>query len=93
MRYRKKPVVIEAVPVGMLIRGMVAAWGDLPDWVKAAYEQGVICAVQNSGLTVKTSEGDMIARPRDMLIRGVKGEIYPCKPDIFAATYELVDEP
>lgn len=41
-------------------------------------------------MIVPTLEGEMIARPGDWIIRGVKGEFYPCKPDIFAATYEAV---
>lgn len=41
-------------------------------------------------MIVKTLEGEMIARPGDWIIRGVKGEFYPCKPDIFADTYEAV---
>ena len=92
MKFRKKPVVIEAIPAKTLIYGLIPSWADLPDWVKAAYEQGVICNVRQSGLTIKTPEGDMIARPDDILICGVKGEIYPCKPDIFAATYEPTGE-
>jgi hypothetical protein len=42
-------------------------------------------------LTIHTIEGDMIAMPGDWIITGVKGEQYPCKPDIFDATYEKVD--
>ena len=41
-------------------------------------------------LTISTLEGDMKAMPGDYIITGVKGEQYPCKPDIFEATYELV---
>ena len=39
---------------------------------------------------ISTLEGDMIAKPNDWIIKGVKGEFYPCKPDIFEATYEKV---
>jgi len=42
-------------------------------------------------MTIKTLEGDMFASPGDFIITGVKGEIYPCKPDIFEATYEKVE--
>lgn len=42
-------------------------------------------------ITIKTLEGTMTAQPDDMLIQGVQGEIYPCKPEIFQATYEQVD--
>jgi hypothetical protein len=40
---------------------------------------------------IQTLEGDMHANPGDWIIKGVKGEFYPCKPDIFAATYEAVE--
>lgn len=43
-------------------------------------------------LIIHTLEGDMIAEPGDWIITGVKGERYPCKPDIFEATYERVEE-
>lgn len=43
-------------------------------------------------VVVKTLEGNMYAQPGDWIITGVKGERYPCKPDIFEATYEPVDE-
>ena len=42
-------------------------------------------------LWIGTLEGNMVASPGDWIIRGVKGELYPCKPDIFAATYEAVE--
>jgi len=45
----------------------------------------------DSPLTIHTLEGDMTASPGDYIITGVKGELYPCKPDIFAATYEPVE--
>jgi hypothetical protein len=44
------------------------------------------------GVEIKTLEGTMVANPGDWIIRGVKGELYPCKPDIFEATYERVME-
>jgi hypothetical protein len=44
-------------------------------------------------IIIDTLEGRMTANPNDWIIRGVKGEIYPCKPDIFAATYEAADRP
>lgn len=53
----------------------------------------VIDAEQHQGpepLVIHTLEGDMTAQPWDWIITGVKGERYPCKPDIFAATYEAV---
>lgn len=90
-KYRKKPVVIEAVAARTIIDAMTDDWEALPAWVATAYEKGVICAVTHKDFTIKTLEGDMLATLNDMLICGVKGEIYPCKLDIFTATYEPVD--
>lgn len=77
-RYRKRPVVVEAWQ-----------WNgqrpeDRPTWVRAAG-----CYLTHDGvLIVPTLEGDMMASLTDWIIRGVKGELYPCKPDIFVETYE-----
>jgi len=74
--YRKKPVVIEA-----------REWTggnavSLMDWIgEAAYQDGPV-------LVIRTLEGDHEASLGDMIIKGIKGEFYPCKPDIFAETYE-----
>lgn len=77
-KFRKKPVVIEA-------------WQNdgsmMPDWVANACCGGEKIP-GNGPLFVTTLEGVMEARPGDWLILGVKGEVYPCKPDIFAATYD-----
>jgi hypothetical protein len=92
MQYRKKPVVIEAVPAESLIRAFRDNWSALPAWAAQAYDDGIIAVVTDEGLTIKTLEGDHFAHRADMVIRGVKGELYPCKPDIFAATYDAVRE-
>jgi hypothetical protein len=76
-RYRKKPVVIEAV---QLDEDNIEA---VAEWCEAA-------AVGDQGVYINTLEGQMRAGFGDWIIRGVKGEFYPCKPDIFAATYEEV---
>lgn len=49
------------------------------------------CRYKGRSLIIPTLEGDHEAQPGDYIIVGVQGEIYPCKPDIFAATYEAVD--
>lgn len=72
-KFRKKPVIIEAVQYkGQYVEGFLR---DGPNW----------CPV------IETMEGQMRADIGDWIITGVKGERYPCKPDIFAATYEPVD--
>ena len=83
MKYRKRPVVIEAeefqpetLPLPFSGRGDPCLFdGFGPGW------------------HIQTLEGRHTLTPGDMVIRGVKGEFYPCKPDIFAATYEPVEEP
>lgn len=81
-KFRKKPVVIEAVRWDGEAHTANAFLGDRygEDWEYAA--QG------DSALLIPTLKGKMRADVGDMLIRGVKGEFYPCKYDIFAATYE-----
>ncbi|HEY3499299.1 MAG TPA: hypothetical protein VGK73_31640 [Polyangiaceae bacterium] len=84
-KYRKKPVVIEAFEN---VPGRNA-----PAWLAEAIVSGAVvaCGLTHT-LEIQTLEGTMVAGKGDFVIRGVKGEIYPCKPDIFAATYELFDE-
>lgn len=77
--YRKKPVVIEAE---QLINGMQ---GDL---LARAITAGKARPVEDGAVLINTLEGSLIGRPGDWLIRGVRGEFYPCRDDIFAATYE-----
>jgi hypothetical protein len=81
MKYRKKPVVIEAYqPFN----------GTMPLWFEKALESGKVRELVSGGFTVETLEGDMHANPGDFIIQGINGELYPCKPDIFAKTYEKV---
>ena len=92
MKYRKKPVVIEAFK-----------WtGDIeqtenPEWCILKIKCGDIYFT-NEGtvaceMKITTLEGIMTAQRGDWIIQGIKGECYPCKPDIFQATYEPVKEP
>jgi hypothetical protein len=89
--YRKKPVEVEAVQ-----------WaGDEPgaraivEWITTFGAEDEAQFVSVDGLThsisIRTLEGEMYATAGDWIIRGVKGEFYPCKPDIFEATYDIVD--
>lgn len=86
-QFRKKPVVIEAhqfLGLGLsdqCLRGAEA----LDDWL--AKHSAPARWVGNS-IVINTLEGKMTAKPGDWIIRGVAGEFYPCKPDIFTATYE-----
>lgn len=99
--FRKKPVIIEAVQfenVDVLETGEESIHfktsADLPEWLRAAIVHDKIFPdpVQKGSLVVKTLEGPHLASPGDWIICGVKGELYPCKPEIFAMTYDPVDE-
>jgi hypothetical protein len=92
-QWRKKPVVIEAVKVPMReYADAPMVFEDVPEWLSEAIHCGRIRAEFRSEdyyyFVIATLEGDMTASPGDMIIRGVKGELCPCKPDIFTATYE-----
>ena len=98
-RYRKKPVVIDAFHMPEL--GEPVTNEDWPEWMHMAWQgerdepgtlQNVVPHEFTGELEVVTLEGKMRIDPGDWLIRGVKGELYPCKPDIFEATYEKVEE-
>ena len=88
MRFRKKPIVIEAVQW----HGKYTDGTEWPDWFRLAIDTGLLFTtpLTHPKLTVKTLEGYMEASVGDWIIQGVKKEIYPCKPDIFEATYEAV---
>lgn len=58
------------------------------DWLVKRQQSNRQCRYVGPDLAIQTLEGQMVARPGDWIIKGVKGEIYPCKPDIFEATYE-----
>ena len=79
--YRKKPVVIEAVRFDP---------GCEPYELASDVIAGKIRYPEDGTMLIDTLEGVMCAQPGDWIIRGVKGELYPCKPDIFSATYEKV---
>jgi hypothetical protein len=85
--YRKKPVVIAAMELCRDNPDDVAAWcgGRSIHDPKASDPTDVYV-----GVDIPTLEGVMRASVGDYVIRGVKGEFYPCKPDIFGATYEPV---
>jgi hypothetical protein len=82
MKFRKKPVVIEAFRL---------AHDLMPDWWLAASESGKVKGSPD-GFVIATLEGHMTARAGDWIVRGVEGEIYPVKSSIFEATYEPVKE-
>ena len=84
-KYRKIPVVIEAVR--LTETGLI-----YEPWFWEAVRVGVISVGALSFVDIETLEGVMRASPGDYIIRGVNGEIYPCKADIFEKTYEKVEQ-
>ena len=76
-KFRKRPVVVEAVQ-----------WDGTPTLADVERLAGEGLLRHNHQLVIPTREGVMTADPGDWIIKGVEGEIYPCKPDIFEATYE-----
>lgn len=91
MKYRKKPVVVEVVRWGGYNFDQVRDFCRAPGAVESrAYMKTV--ADFTSVLYITTLEGEMYASEGDFIIRGVNGEVYPCKPDIFEKTYEKVED-
>lgn len=94
-RFRKKPVVINA----HRFEGAEKGWRALMAWLESLGLEGedgdgsdgspgMWMAADNKSLVIDTLEGEHLAHAGDWIIRGVQGEFYPCKPDIFEATYE-----
>lgn len=91
MKYRKKPIVIEAFKFFV---------DDMPKWFmdKVSNNEVILIncdyieyEIDEAYCEIKTLEGVMRGNGGDYIIKGINGEIYPCKPDIFEATYELVE--
>lgn len=82
-KYRKRPVVIEAYQYRA---------GEQDGSVAADAAAGSVSYHEDGTMLIRTLEGEMCAQPGDWIIRGVLGELYPCKPAIFEATYEPVEE-
>lgn len=94
VRYRKKPVVIEAIR-------NTGAWRHIMVWLNSLNDgpmgipldyKPTILRNKDGSLVIRTLEGDMRAEVGDYVICGVRGEFYPCKPDIFKATYEPAED-
>lgn len=91
-RYKKKPVEIEAELVSDVIEKFKHNFKELPKWIIKAYENTTINTITDDEFIIKTLEGNMKATKEDYLIKGVNGELYPCKIEIFKQTYEKVEE-
>ena len=83
MKYRKKPVVIEA------FRFQIDAAA--PDWFMDRVTDNIIITHEDGTCDINTLEGIMKSDKGDYIILGVNGEVYPCKPDIFGKTYDKAE--
>lgn len=99
-KFQKKPVVIEAVQLNHYYDDATFEkfYGNIDAVAQWINNNGGTAVIEHDptgdfGLVIKTLEGEMYADYKDWIIKGVEGEFYPCKPDIFAKTYEEVKEP
>ena len=96
-KFIKKQVVIEAVQYHLQeYADNPLQFDETPDWLQKAVEDNVIIPSFRTEdywyLVIKTLEGNMDVTPGDWIIKGINGEPYPCKPDIFEKTYEPLDK-
>lgn len=104
MRYRKKPVIYLIYQTAITKEVEAVQWtGENLEEIKAFVGESLIYDILDTAwkvgkgkprvfMKIKTLEGNMIASEGDYIIKGIAGEFYPCKPDIFKATYEEVGE-
>ena len=85
MKYRKRPVVIDAVKW----RGSKQSWDEIMDMGDVPWKPG---PMGSKSFIITTLEGDHTVSDGDFVIKGVAGEFYPCKPDIFEKTYEPAED-
>lgn len=95
MKYRKKPVVIEAIQLTRANAVKVYEWVHDCTAIKTDMDlykwDDYLSIIERKGMKIPTLEGDMKAQFGDYIIKGIQGEFYPCKPDIFLATYEVAE--
>lgn len=88
MKYKKKPVVVEAFQYDGDLKGADGKYY-VPDWAAEAYEKGIMY-YDLTELFINTLEGTHHVSVGDYIIQWVKGELYPCKQDIFVKTYDVL---
>lgn len=89
MKFRKRPVVIEALK----FTGTKDNYKKIEKWSAGkVYIRGTLLSPNEREMEINTLEGCMRAQAGDWIIKGISGEFYPCKPDIFEQTYERVEE-
>jgi len=91
VKFRKKPVVIDAIKASVIIEhAKNSDCASQEPWIIKAIDENIL-SIGTSEIFIKTDEGLMRANYDDMIIRGIKGELYPCKPDVFEKTYESAE--
>jgi hypothetical protein len=83
-KYKKKPVIIEAV------QWLGSNYREIQEFAKGS-SRDLSREQREKQLVISTLEGDMLANLNDYIIKGIKGELYPCKPDVFEMTYEEIE--
>ena len=95
MKYRKKPVVVDAIQLTRANAVKVYEWVDDCTAIKTYIDlyrwDDYLSIIVRKGMKIPTLEGEMTASMGDYIIKGIQGEFYPCKPDIFEATYEKAE--
>jgi hypothetical protein len=94
MKYRKKPVAIEAFRFGMEAAPEWFSQGikdGLVTVIESAFQEAVPALMKEKICKIKTLEGTIFAKHGDYVIQGIMGELYPCREDIFNKTYELIN--
>lgn len=86
MKYRKKPVVIEAIQ----FKGTWESYREICEFTEDSLQYNHLGENTPQELYIETLEGTHTASNGDYIIKGIKGEFYPCKPDIFELTYEAI---
>lgn len=98
MKFIKKPIIIEAFQMTIARRASNEEW---PNWLHMAWQKersesgSLHPTIEGTGegtLSITTLEGEHLVSWGDWIIRGIAGEIYPCKPEIFYATYDPISE-
>lgn len=90
LKAKKKPVIVEYVQwTGENVSEIMSFCGSAAHDI---YQINLANMPVEYSLIIKTLEGNMGAEPGDYIIKGVHGEFYPCKPDIFKETYEIIDD-
>jgi len=100
VKFRKKPIEVEAMQVAAetndedFLDPNTRAQAEIAGWMMGnGFRDFKVWGERRPyGIAIRTLEGVMVASPGDWIIRGVQGEFYPCKPDIFEATYEPAEE-